>query len=299
MQRLAYIIAYPLIFGISILPFPILYFFSDCVYVLVYHIIGYRKKVVRENMKMALPHLTHKEQRKIERQFYHHFCDSFLEMIKTMGMSLDEVCRRFRLTNPEVLQQLEQEGKSVAILTAHYANYEWILGLSKHLTTFVGFGIYKPIKNVYFDRLVRKIRGKLKSELIGIRDVIPTMRKNVREGKHGFYGFVTDQSPMLSSAIHWGKFFGQEVPVQIGGEMLAKKVGLNVVYAKIDKVKRGYYECTFIKVEGDIPAIPNFEITDNYMKLLEQQIIKAPAYYLWTHKRFKHCKKEAESNSCC
>nr|WP_322624794.1 lysophospholipid acyltransferase family protein [uncultured Flavobacterium sp.] len=298
MQRLSYIVAYPLIWGISILPFPILYFFSDFAYVLIYHVIGYRKKVVRENMKLALPNLTHKEQRKIEREFYHHFCDSFLEMMKTMGMTLDEVCTRFRLTNPEVLQQLEKEGKSVAILTGHYANYEWILGLSKHLTTHVGFGIYKPIKNIYFDRLVRKIRGKLKSELIGIRDVIPTMRKNVREGKHGFYGFVTDQSPMLSSAIHWGKFFGQEVPIQIGGEMLAKKVGLNVVYAKIEKVKRGYYECTFIKVEGDIPKIPNFEVTDNFMKLLEEQIIKAPAYYLWTHKRFKHCKKE-EENTCC
>jgi Kdo2-lipid IVA lauroyltransferase/acyltransferase len=113
------------------------------------------------------------------------------------------------------------------------------------------------------------------------------MRHNNRTGEKGFYGFITDQSPMLSSAIHWGKFFEQEVPIQIGGEMLSKKLGLNMAYAKIEKVKRGYYECTFIKVDGDIKQIPNYDVTDGFMRMLEDQIRKDPAYYLWTHKRFK------------
>ncbi|MFP9115452.1 lysophospholipid acyltransferase family protein [Flavobacterium sp. RHBU_3] len=299
MQRLSYIVAYPIIWGISILPFPLLYILSDCIYVLVYHIIGYRKKVVRANMRRALPHLTKEELHKTEKKFYHHFCDSFLEMVKTLNMSQKEVAERFVVTNPEALHQMESEGKSAALLTGHYANYEWILGMSQHLTTHKGFGIYKPMKNIYFDRLVRRIRGKLNSELIGVKDVIPTMRKNLREGKHGFYGFVTDQSPMLGSAIHWGKFFGQEVPVQVGGEMLSKKMGLNIAFSKIEKVKRGYYQCTFLRVEGDVSKVPNFEVTDNFMHMLEQQIIKEPAYYLWTHKRFKHCREAAVNESQC
>lgn len=299
MQRLAYMAAYPVIRTVSILPFPLLYLLSDCIYVLVYYVIGYRKKTVRANMRRTLPHLSIEELHKTEKKFYHHFCDSFLEMIKTLGMSPREVAERFVVTNPEALQQIESEGKSAALLTGHYANYEWILGMSQHLTTHKGFGIYKPIKNIYFDRLVRKIRGRLNSELIGVRDVIPTMRKNLREGKHGFYGFVTDQSPLLNSAIHWGKFLGQEVPVQVGGEMLSKKMGLIIAFSKIEKVKRGYYQCAFLRVEGDITKVPNFEVTDNFMHMLEEQILKEPAYYLWTHKRFKHCRNEKAEATVC
>lgn len=294
MQRLAYLLAYPIFWGISILPFPLLYFISDCVYVLVYHVIGYRKKVVRKNMRLALPHLSQAEQRKIEKQFYHHFCDSFLEMIKTLNITNKEINKRFVFKNFEVIHELEAEGKSVSVLIGHYASYEWLLLMHTRLKNpaFKGYGIYKPLKNIYFDRLVKKMRSRFNAELVGIKEVIPLMRKNVREGKHGFYGFITDQSPMLSSAIHWGKFFGHEVPIQIGGEMLAKKIGLNMAYAKVEKVKRGYYECTFIKVEGDIKQIPNYEVTDGFMHMLEEQIRKEPAYYLWTHKRFKHRKKQ-------
>nr|WP_322624793.1 lipid A biosynthesis acyltransferase [uncultured Flavobacterium sp.] len=289
MQRLAYILAYPILWGISKLPFPLLYFFSDCIYVLVYHIIGYRKNVVRENMKLALPQLTKKEQRKVEKQFYHHFCDSFLEMIKTLSISDKEINERFVFTNLEVIHELEKEGKSVSVLIGHYASYEWLLLMHTHLEEgYKGYGIYKPIKNVYFDNLVKKMRSHFNAELLGIKEVIPTMRKNNRTGEKGFYGFITDQSPTLTSAIHWGKFFEQEVPIQIGGEMLAKKLGLNMAYAKIEKIKRGYYQCTFIKVEGDIKQIPNYDVTDGFMQMLEEQIRKEPAYYLWTHKRFKH-----------
>ncbi|MFP5439789.1 MAG: lysophospholipid acyltransferase family protein [Bacteroidia bacterium] len=289
MQRLAYILAYPLIWFISILPFPALYLLSDMVYVLVYYIIGYRKKTVRENFQLALPHLTPQEKHVLEKRFYHHFCDSFLEMIKTLSITDKEINQRFVFTNFEVIDQLEAEGKSVSVLIGHYASYEWLLLMHTRLEKgYKGYGIYKPIKNVYFDNLVRKMRSHFNAELLGIKEVIPTMRHNNRTGEKGFYGFITDQSPMLSSAIHWGKFFEQEVPIQIGGEMLSKKLGLNMAYAKIEKVKRGYYECTFIKVEGDIKQIPNYDVTDGFMRMLEDQIRKDPAYYLWTHKRFKH-----------
>ncbi len=294
MQRLAYILAYPLIWLISILPFPVLYLISDAVYVLVYHVIGYRKKTVRKNFKLALPHLTEREKLALEKRFYHHFCDSFLEMVKTLTITDKQINERFVFTNFDVIHEMEAEGKSVSVLIGHYASYEWLLLMHTRLKNpnFKGYGIYKPIKNVYFDRLVKKMRSRFNAELVGIKEIIPLMRKNAREGKMGFYGFITDQSPMLSSAIHWGKFFGQEVPIQIGGEMLAKKIGLNMAYAKIEKVKRGYYQCTFIKVEGDIKQIPNYDVTDGFMRMLEEQILKDPAYYLWTHKRFKHRKKQ-------
>jgi Kdo2-lipid IVA lauroyltransferase/acyltransferase len=288
MQRLAYLLAYPIIWFISILPFSLLYLLSDAVYVIVYYIIGYRKKTVRKNFALALPHLTPEESKKLEKKFYHHFCDSFVEMAKSLTISDAEIKKRFVFTNFEVIHELEKEGKSVAVLIGHYASYEWLLLMHRYLTTHTGYGIYKPIRNKYFDGLVRKMRGRFNAELIGVREVIPTMRKNARNGIKGFYGFITDQSPLKKSAIHWGDFFGMEVPIHVGGEMLAKKLGLNMAFAKTEKIKRGYYRCTFIKIEENLKDVPNYEISDRFMHMLQEQIKQEPAYYLWTHKRFKH-----------
>ncbi|MFL9843733.1 lysophospholipid acyltransferase family protein [Flavobacterium rhizosphaerae] len=288
MQLIAYLIVYPILWLISILPFRLLYLLSDAVYVLVYYIIGYRKKTVATNLALALPYLTAKERKKVEKKFYRHFCDSFAEMAKTLNITDRQIKERFVFTNFELMHQKETQPKSTVVLIGHYASYEWLLLLHKYLKIQKGFGIYKPIKNKYFDSLVRKIRGRFGAELIGMRDVIPVMRKKAREGDHGFYGFITDQSPRKKSAIHWGDFFGMEVPIFVGGELLAKKMGLNIMYAKIERVKRGHYQCTFIPVEGNIKEIPNFDITDGFMRMLEQQIKAAPEYYLWTHKRFKH-----------
>ncbi|KOS05187.1 lipid A biosynthesis acyltransferase [Flavobacterium akiainvivens] len=292
MQFLAYVLAYPFIWLISLLPFRVLYILSDFVYVLIYYIVGYRKKIVRKNFELCLPHLSAQEKKKVEKQFYHHFCDSFVEMVKTLNISDKEIKKRFVFTNFEVIHELEETGKSTVVLIGHYASYEWLLLMHKYLKKQVGFGIYKPIKNKYFDRLVRKIRGKFGAELIGMRQVIPQMRQNIRNGKQGAYGFITDQSPRLNTEAHWCTFFGMEVPVHVGGEMLSKKIGLNMAYARIEKVKRGYYQCTFIPVEGDLKAIPNFEVTDRFMLMLEEQIKQAPQYYLWTHNRFKHRKND-------
>jgi KDO2-lipid IV(A) lauroyltransferase len=288
MQLLAYLLAYPIIWFISILPFRLLYLLSDAVYVIVYYIIGYRKKTVRKNFALALPHLTETERKALEKKFYHHFCDNFAEMAKALSITQKQIKQRFVFTNFEVVHDLEKQGKSIAMLLGHYASYEWLLQMNVYFNTHIGYGIYKPMRNKYFDKLVRKIRGRFKAELVGVRDVIPTMRQNARNGVKGVYGFITDQSPLKNSAIHWGDFFGMEVPIHVGGEMLSKKLGLNMFFAKIEKVKRGHYSCTFIPVEGNLKEIPNFEISDRFMKMLEAQILEKPEYYLWTHKRFKH-----------
>ena len=290
MQLLAYILAYPIIWFISILPFRILYFFSDICYVVIYYIVGYRRKTVRENLALTLRHLTPEERKAVEIKFYHHFTDSFFEMAKSLTISDKELKKRFVFNNFDLVHEYEAKGKSIVVLIGHYASYEWLLYMNKLLSTHKGFGIYKVIRNKYFDQLVKKIRGKFNAELIGTRQTIPTMRQNERDGILGVYGFITDQSPKLSSAIHWASFFGMEVPVHVGGEMLAKKIGMNVLFAKIGRTSRGHYNCTFIPVEGDIKDIPNYDISDSFMKMLEQQILDVPEYYLWTHKRFKHRK---------
>ena len=287
MQFLLYLFLYPLLWLLSILPFRLLYLFSDFVYVIIYYIIGYRKKTVRENIALALPHLSKKERLVIERKSYHHMCDMFLEMIKTMTISESEMDKRFQFVNIEIYKDLEKKGKSIALMCAHYASYEWVISINSKIN-FKGFAIYKRINNKYFDKLVRDIRSKFKANLITTKETIPTIRENFKNNVLGIYGFASDQSPRISSAFHWNTFMGVEVPVHTGAEMLAKKYDMNVVFLKVEKVKRGYYKAQFQTLSENANEVPNYEITDQFLKLVEQQIHEAPEYYLWTHKRWKH-----------
>ncbi|MDD2985576.1 lysophospholipid acyltransferase family protein [Flavobacterium sp.] len=287
MQFLVFIIAYPFLWLISILPFRVLYLFSDFIYLLIYHVIGYRKKTVRENLLIAFPEKSALERTAIEKKFYHHLCDLFLEMIKTLTISKEEMDEHFVLPNLDVLKEMERDGKSIALLTSHYASYEWSVSINNKLSV-KGYAIYKKIANVYFDKLVRDIRQKFGANLINTKETIPTIESNYLRGIQSIYGFASDQSPKASRAINWGTFFGIETPLQTGAEMLAKKFDMNVMYMRIQKVKRGYYECRFEVLSYNPKSVPDFELTHSFIQKVEEQIKEAPEYYLWTHKRWKH-----------
>jgi KDO2-lipid IV(A) lauroyltransferase len=287
MQFLVFIIAFPFLWIISILPFRLFYWFSDFVYLILYYIIGYRKKTVRENLALAFPNLSAKERLVIEKKSYHHLCDIFLEMIKTMTISPEEMNKRFIITNLEVIKEYEQKGKSTILLASHYASWEWLLTLNEK-TLFRGIGVYKKIANKYFDKLIRDIRSKYKAELVETKRAIPLIAENQEKGILSMYGLASDQSPKLNRAFHWDKFMGVEVPVHTGAEMLAKRYDLNVLFVKVKKVKRGFYEATFIPITDNPKSIPDFEITNVFLREVEKQILEAPEYYFWTHKRWKH-----------
>ncbi|WGK94403.1 MULTISPECIES: lysophospholipid acyltransferase family protein [Flavobacterium] len=289
MQFLIYIISFPFLWLISKLPFKLFYWFSDGIYVLIYYIIGYRKKIVRHNILIALPNLSESERLKIEKKFYRHMCDMFLEMIKTMSISTEEMKKRFKITNIEVVKEYEQKNKSIILLASHYASWEWLLSINES-TSFKCIGVYKKINNPYFDKLIRNIRSKFNSELVATDKTIALIAENQEKGIMGMYGLASDQSPQVHKTFHWQQFMGIEVPVHTGAEMLAKRYDLEVVFAKVKKVKRGFYEATFVPICEHPRTIPDYEITDTYLKEVEKQILEAPEYYFWTHKRWKHRK---------
>ena len=287
MQFLIYSISFPFLWIISKLPFRLFYWFSDCIYILVYYIIGYRKKIVRNNILIALPHISEEKRLVIEKKFYHHMCDMFLEMIKTMSISSEEMKERFKITNIELLKEYEQKNKSIILLAAHYASWEWLLSINES-TSFKCYGVYKKVNNKYFDAKVRAIRSKFKSILVTTDNTIALINDNEKNGVMSLYGLASDQSPQVHKTFHWQQFMGITVPVHTGAEMLAKRYDLEVVFAKVKKVKRGYYEATFVPIANNPKSIPDYEITDAYLKEVEQQILEAPEFYFWTHKRWKH-----------
>ncbi len=287
MQFVVYIFLYPLLWIISILPFRLLYAFSDVVYFIIYYMIGYRKKVVRNNIRLALPHLSEKERLTIEKKSYRHLCDMFLEMVKTITISEKEIERRFRFTNLEVYHQLEKQNKSIALMCAHYASYEWVISMNRHIN-FEGYAIYKKINNKYFDKLVQDIRGRFKAKLIHVKETREVIHHNELTGIKGIYGFASDQSPQLKRHVHWDYFMGIEVPVYTGAEYLSKKFDMNVIFLKVEKVKRGFYQASLEVLSDDVNSIPNYALTRMFLDRVEEQIKEAPQFYLWTHRRWKH-----------
>ena len=218
-------------------------------------------------------------------------CDLFLEMIKTMTISDKEINRRFVIKNIEVIREYEAKGKSVVLMCAHYASWEWLINIAKKIE-FRSIGVYKKIGNKYFDKLIRDIRGRLDAELVETKKTVELMEQNAAKGIKAFYGFASDQSPQLTKAKYWDEFMGLEVPVYTGAEMLAKRLDMNMVFVKVKKVKRGFYEATIVPLVENPRDYPDYEITSLFLREVEKQILEAPEFYFWTHKRWKHIGKK-------
>ncbi|MFC0604944.1 lysophospholipid acyltransferase family protein [Winogradskyella pulchriflava] len=290
MQLIAYILIYPFLWLISILPFRLLYILSDIAYIFVYKIFGYRKKTVIPNLKLVFPEKSEEEILDIASKFYHHLCDMILESIKSLTISEKELKKRFVATNIELLHDLEKKNKSVILMCAHYGSWEWIFILQRYIN-YKGYAIYKRLTNKYFDRLVKRIRAKYNTYLITNKQAINTLIEAKNKGELTLNGFISDQSPKAHKAYYWNEFMGIKVPMHTGAEILAKKLDMAVVFFRVERKKRGYYELTFETITENPNEYKNYEITDIFFKKVEEQILEAPQYYLWTHKRWKHRNK--------
>ena len=291
MQLLAFILIYPFLWIISHLPFRLLYFVSDILYVFMFHVFGYRKKTVKMNLELVFPEKTDIERNKIIKAFYHHLYDMILEAIKSMNISVDDMKARFKFTNIDLIKNYEKQNKSISLMCAHYGSWEWIFILQSY-TTHKTYAIYKRLSNKYFDRLVRKIRARYNSYLITTKEAVSVLVENKKKGLLTINGFVSDQTPKKNKAYHWKEFMGIKVPVHTGAEMLSKKLDMPVVFFSVKRVKRGFYETTFETLSDSPKKINDYEITDKFLKLVEKQIHEAPEFYLWTHKRWKHKKTD-------
>ncbi|MCK0131724.1 lipid A biosynthesis acyltransferase [Flavobacteriaceae bacterium F08102] len=289
MHFLSFILVYPFIWLISILPFRVMHLVSDFFYIVTYYIIRYRRKVVEKNVRLAFPEKSPKEIKSLIKKSYRHFVDVLFEMIKSFTISEAEISARYKFTNIELIHALEKQGKSILLMGGHYGNWEWIFILNKYIKS-TGFAVYKKLENPYFERQIRRSRGRFGTHLVPTKETSSTIDRNHREKVQAMYGFLTDQSPKRNKAHHWGPFFGVEVPIHTGAEYLAKKHDLAVVMFTTKRVKRGYYESTFEILTEQPNSVKDFEITDTFLQKFEDHIKEAPAYYFWTHKRFKHAK---------
>ncbi|VAW11163.1 Lipid A biosynthesis lauroyl acyltransferase [hydrothermal vent metagenome] len=286
MQLLVFILVYPVLWLVSILPHRLFYLLSDIFFFLVYHVVGYRKKVVYDNLKLVFPEKGEQEILRIRHDFFEHMCDMFMEMVKTMNLSKEDVKKRYQVTNIEVLKEIEKE-KSILIICSHFANWEWNVSINNYVRA-KGYAVYQKIGNKYFDAWIKKVRARWNTTLITQQETVKTVISDKQKGIIGMFGMVSDQSPQAHRAKYWTEFMGIKVPIFNGTEAMARKLDLAVVFLKVSKVKRGYYKAEFIPITTSGKNTEKNEITDQFLRLTEQQIREKPEHYLWTHKRWKH-----------
>ena len=289
MQFVVFILVYPALWFVSILPYRIFYLLSDFFFFLVYHVIGYRKKVVYDNLKLVFPKKDEKEILRIRKDFFKHMCDMFMEMVKTMNLSKSQVEKRYHVKNIEVINEIEKT-KSILVVCSHYANWEWNVSMNNYVKS-KGYAVYQKIGNPYFDKWIKNLRERWNTTLITQKQTVKTVVRDKINGVTGIFGMVSDQSPQAHRAQYWSEFMGVKVPIFNGAETMARKMDLAVVFLKVSKVKRGYYEAEFIPITTSGSETEKNEITDTFLRLTEQQIKEKPEHYLWTHKRWKHRNK--------
>lgn len=292
-NKILYGIAYSFWFVLSLLPFRILFILSDCLYFIVAKVVKYRHKVIRKNLIESFPDKTDKELSDIEKGFYHWFCDYLVETIKLMTMSPKTLRKRMKFTGMEKFNEVLKNGGSCAVYLGHYCNWEWITSIPYWIPNNVQCcELYHPLENETIDKLFKEVREKQNALCIPMQESLRKIISFKRNSKSIVVGYIADQTPLWWNIHHWVDFLHHDTPVLTGAERIIRHTNQVSFYGYMRRPKRGYYECE-MKLMTDCPTkTSEFEITDIYFRMLEENIKNAPCYYLWSHNRWKRTREE-------
>ena len=292
-MKLLYYIVFAVWYVFSLLPLRILYVLSDLLFWLLYAVVGYRKAVIRKNLKESFPEKSEEELRKVERGFYRFFCDYLVETIKMMTISKENIRRRLTFKGTELVDEIVESGQSCAVYLGHLGNWEWVTSLPLWVTPKAQCGqIYHPLENKEFDRLFLYSRQRLGAKCIAMQDTLREILNYRKENQPVVIGYISDQVPFWTNIHHWVDFLHHDTPVLTGTERIARKVNHAVFFLDVHRVRRGYYEAEFKLITREPQKMGEFEITDIYFKLLEESIRRAPEFWLWSHNRWKRTREE-------
>ncbi len=281
--------------ALALLPLSILYIFSDILYVIIYRCGKYRLNIVRQNLRRAFPDAGEKTLKETEQKFYHHFCDNIVETIKLLHISNRELEKRIQVNNSKLVQSLIEQNKSAILFLGHYGNWEWVPAITlTYSPSIISGQIYRPLKDLAFNRLMLKIRSRFRTISIPQKRAFRTLLRIKKEQKIFVVGFIADQRPNSTTLHHWIQFFHQDTAYASGGEEIGNRIEAEYLYLDIEKIKRGHYKMTFREI---IPLQDNQEYpyTRQYLKMLEQSILREPAYWLWTHRRWLFSKDNSKN----
>lgn len=297
MSKLTYYLVYIWFWLNSLLPFPLLYRVSDIFYFFLYHVAGYRKKVVRENLRNAFPEKTPEELKKIEKRYYHYLADYMMESMKMMKISKEELLKRMRFSGKELYLGLIEKHGGVVVAMPHYGNFEWTLAMKILMKPEdVAVQVYKPLRNKYMDVMFQNIRSRFGGYNVPKHSAVRETVRLKRNGKKMVLALIADQAPSWSDVAYWTDFLNQDTDFMNGSERFAKLLNFPLMYCDIKKDRRGYCEATFELMSDKPKETADGELTEMFVRRVEQTILRDPAYWLWSHKRWKHKRENAAKN---
>ena len=256
--------------------------------------IGYRRKIVRQNLINSFPAKTAAEIKTIEKKFYHYLCDYFVEEIKTMRLSEEQIRKRMQYLQQDKFLECMDEYGGVILLIPHYANFEWVMGVGTIMKKEdIPVQVYKPLRNKYFDRLFNYIRSRFGGYNVAKHSTVRELVKLHRANKSVAVGLIADQNPSTNDARYWTRFLNQDTVFMDGGERIAKMLAYPVFYVDIERIKRGYCQLTFKLISETPKETAEGEITEAFARHIEETIYRNPPYWFWSHKRWKHKREEA------
>lgn len=285
-----YYILLAITWPMQLLPLGFHYFIADILYVLVYHVVGYRKGVVARNLRKSFPEKSPDELKAIEKQFYRGFADIFIETLYCTHINVEKQQHRLEVVNFKPIQDLLDKGENVLVVAGHFGNWEF-MQLFKERVDVNKYFVYKKINNKTFDQFYRRLRGKAATPL-EMKKVFRRLISDIQNKENYIAYFISDQRPVKPEIKHWVNFMNQDTPVMLGTEKIALKTNAVIYYMEIVRLKRGYHRVNFELLFEDSSKTKQYEITDAFMRRLEQSIREHPAQYLWTHKRWKFNKAD-------
>ncbi|MBR5052243.1 MAG: lysophospholipid acyltransferase family protein [Bacteroidaceae bacterium] len=271
------------------LPLDCLYLLSDLAYPIIYYIIRYRRRLVRENLRCSFPEKSEQEILRIEKAFYRNFCDVFVEAFKCLNISDEEMRRRVEVCNCELPERLAAEGKNIFMLLGHCGCWEWYQEVGERYSNpKKGAEIYKHIKNKYFASLMHEIRSRWNTKQIEMQQTVRTLLGMSADGEPFLCGFIQDQVSKGMKLKDVTLFMNQPIAIVPGAEELAKKVNAELVYLDIEKTSRGHYRLTFCEmtIPQDLQSKP-FPLSVLFFQMLEQTIRRQPEIWLWSHNQWR------------
>ena len=271
----------------SKLPLRILYWLSDFIFVILYFVVGYRKKVVFQNLKNSFPEKSDSELKIIRKKFYHNFCDYLVETLKSFTITSHELRVRVQYLNQDIFHDAKSENKNVILLTGHVFNWEWFNALATIIPQENCFPVYRKVQNSFWEEKIKGIRNRFGNTALEAKEVIRHILRNPNDG-NSVYMFVADQSPHVSEVSFGLNFLNQKTPAFIGYDKLSTRMDLAFVFCEMKKVKRGYYQINYYRIYPDGEKFVEYEVVKKFHKLLENTINKRPDIYLWSHRRWKY-----------
>ena len=283
---LAKIAYYIFVIPLSYLPLCVLYIFTDFLYFTLLYFIPYRRKVVRKNLTNSFPEKSLKEIKEIERKFYRHFTDLLAEGIKNLTISQKELSKRIKVENPQLMDQLYSQNKSVLLVSGHYNNWEWLITSQNNLFQHQAMGVGMPLTSKFWDKKINERRSRFGMRVVNAKNLKESITSEL-EIKPIAILILSDQSPSDSRKSYWMNFLNQQSAVIFGTEQMANEYDFAVVFFKMIKVKRGYYKMVLELITDKPKELTWGQITEKHTHLLEDEIVKNPQFWIWSHKRWK------------